>query len=370
MIIYADDTTFSKERNHGEEFIGVGCLLLGDDISQVIIDTAMNNLRNDPDIHEAKNKIRDNRTLQNGYFHAADDSPNAHSWLCTAINQDLCGNFQYSYSSLLQTTRDGAWKDCLEYIAIMATQSVDPVQLFIERRSAVEPRIIRSVFEETCHQLDLGTVQYYAIPRFYPQLEITVVDKNCPGIQIVDFLLWAKNRTHFAKSDMTWEGRLNFTSKSAMGLSGGMLAQGNMVFKHGCRENHLNLYPKEIFPLPDISGDVHCNRLFVILVSEVLTFLFQNADSKLNHIQKRYSVLKDNIEKNHACLTSVEIEGIASCFLCLFDMRPVYCGLGPADQTKFQRLIQARRFAARIIGKTLIVAPKSFGVDLTKYQSI
>ncbi len=80
--VYSDESTFSDPRL----CIGVGMLLSDSDISAALITNAMNALREDPDRFEGRSKTIDDRTIERGYFHASEDSKNAHSHLCNQIN--------------------------------------------------------------------------------------------------------------------------------------------------------------------------------------------------------------------------------------------------------------------------------------------
>ncbi|PIP78294.1 MAG: hypothetical protein COW84_12120, partial [Gammaproteobacteria bacterium CG22_combo_CG10-13_8_21_14_all_40_8] len=191
----------------------------------------------------------------NGYFHACDDSQNAHSHFCTSIRENLIANFQYTYSKNDPESRDKAWKQCLYYLAVMTTQAKDEVNLFIEQRANVSKESISEVFDYVFKGLDWGCYDLYAIPKFYPKINLEIVSKESAGVQIVDFVTWAKNRSHFSKPDTKWEKRLGFSSKSTAGKLGEDIYQGDIIFRGGIRENHMEVYPKESFPLGEFGGN-------------------------------------------------------------------------------------------------------------------
>src|SRR4051812_26671280 len=60
----------------------LGALITAFPIEQKLIAEALDKLRADPD---AAGNVHDIATLSRGYFHASDDSKNAHSWICQAI---------------------------------------------------------------------------------------------------------------------------------------------------------------------------------------------------------------------------------------------------------------------------------------------
>ena len=65
-------------------------------ITKAVVDAALHNLQADPDRHKPRHKEKDDRTLQRGYFHASDDSQNAHGHLCRSIVKHVAGTFFYS----------------------------------------------------------------------------------------------------------------------------------------------------------------------------------------------------------------------------------------------------------------------------------
>ncbi len=100
--IYIDETVFDlpiKEEKH--KCFGVGALLTEKKIAKNIIDDALNklkqNLRSEKDKMEKIVKKMDMNTLSKGYFHAANDSKNSHSCLCSSIRKYVSGNIKVSY---------------------------------------------------------------------------------------------------------------------------------------------------------------------------------------------------------------------------------------------------------------------------------
>jgi hypothetical protein len=90
MHLYLDETTFGTSG----EFLGYASFLTEKPIEIGLIETALTNLESDPARHLDQFKDQDSRTLERRYFHAADDSQNAHSHLCKAINEQVKGEFE------------------------------------------------------------------------------------------------------------------------------------------------------------------------------------------------------------------------------------------------------------------------------------
>lgn len=87
--------SFFLDETENNNYIGYG-LIIAENNYKAIINEALNNLKNDPVINTSKFKKKDERTLQRNYFHASEDSDNAHSHFSNSINKYLKGDFYYS----------------------------------------------------------------------------------------------------------------------------------------------------------------------------------------------------------------------------------------------------------------------------------
>ena len=77
-----------------ENYVGYGALFVTDgNLAKQVVDKALIDLINDPDRNAKQCKELDDRTISRQFFHACDDSKNAHSHICTAINTSLKGEF-------------------------------------------------------------------------------------------------------------------------------------------------------------------------------------------------------------------------------------------------------------------------------------
>jgi len=83
LNIYLDETV-SNDRTH----IGYGALMTRLPIPNEIIAKSLLELQSDKDIND-----NDQNTIQKAFFHASDDSPNAHSYLCSNIRDNMRGSF-------------------------------------------------------------------------------------------------------------------------------------------------------------------------------------------------------------------------------------------------------------------------------------
>lgn len=86
--VYLDESEFDSEQKKG-----YGALACEEPISDTVIDRAITELRGDLDRRDPRCKKLDYRTLERHWFHAADDSKNGHSHICTEISQSVSGVF-------------------------------------------------------------------------------------------------------------------------------------------------------------------------------------------------------------------------------------------------------------------------------------
>jgi hypothetical protein len=97
LWIYADETNFERKAATGHQTAGYGVLLTTSPISHTVVREALASLAADPDRYKPLHKRQDDATLTNQYFHAADDSQNAHSHLCDSIRKHVSGRFTYLF---------------------------------------------------------------------------------------------------------------------------------------------------------------------------------------------------------------------------------------------------------------------------------
>ncbi|MBC7408803.1 MAG: hypothetical protein H7339_10480 [Arcicella sp.] len=89
FYVYADEATFNRG---SEEFLGTGIFISETQVNQEVVVHALKLLADDTDF----DKKMDDRTINHGYFHASEDSKNAHSHFCRSIVERGNGNFIYS----------------------------------------------------------------------------------------------------------------------------------------------------------------------------------------------------------------------------------------------------------------------------------
>lgn len=351
MIIYCDDTVFYENGSYGPEKVGIGCLLLKEDNSNQIIQEGLDNLRNDTEINK-----QDRRTLAKNYFHASDDSDNAHSHLCNAINKHLSGEFHYVYDQRSGKKISKLINKCLSYLAIMAASVSTPIQIYIERSSFISEEKIIAIIKETFTHIEMGAYQYYAIPYYFPKISIEIVDKKNHGVQITDFLLWANNRARFVIPKNKWLSRIKSILKTEATLERSKWLQADMVFKKPIqRYGNKNCYPKKIFPITAFQGKQHIEELFQIILTKVTSILnSKTLPSKITHLINIKNSLWKSLYRANFMLHNDLTREILSFYLKIFDTLPIYSSYDKESTLIMQKLIQTKRLAGLALNKKLI----------------
>lgn len=316
--LYLDESVFSEPHS----YIGYGALLTEKKIDNKIIDKALKNLENDEDRFEEVNRKKDDRTLKREYFHAADDSKNAHSHLCKQINDNIQAEFS---SNFIFEEEVGDKKDTYNLMSKLSCigifRSLEPVKIIFEARDDLTIDSVNRWYKklETEVLKDIYTKPF--IPTSFPKVEFEISNKNNTGLQIVDFLLWVINRKINGKPK--WFHRLNSVFITEMKPNQNGRNWGSCDFK---LNNFINgfgkCYYKE-FDFSKIQDDNINNNLlvyFYIYAEKVIDFYSKNElPERLKHLKTKIINLADNImlEDNK------RIEKISTLYLKLFDSVPL-----------------------------------------------
>lgn len=211
MFVYLDETEFGEGR-----FSGYACLITPIRIEQAVVDEALENLRNDPDRLDSVQTPMDDRTLQRSFFHAADDSKNAHSHLCKAIYKHVKGDFR---SHVFHTTKHSFSSkedlyDLASKLAVVGlfSRTTELTFVFEQRGGLNVGALLTRWWPDLWFDLARNAYVSPFIVKYYPKVSFEVSDKLEPGLQVVDFMLWAAQKARMdARSQ--WYDRLPGWSK-------------------------------------------------------------------------------------------------------------------------------------------------------------
>ncbi len=178
----------------------LGALITEKPIDQNLIGGALSRLGADPD---ACGNSHDQATLARGYFHASEDSKNAHSWICRAIvDGPLVASFsatQWFFGREDSAEFEGVGLHRLTALvsASMAFQDdFDCVHVFIANRDGSFAQRDLDEWPAYCKRTQLeGVVHNPAIPARFPVVDAALVEAAHPGVQVCDFVLWAAQRS-------------------------------------------------------------------------------------------------------------------------------------------------------------------------------
>lgn len=348
MFIVCDDT-FIHRTETSPERAGIGCLLMDEDSCERIVAEALGNLEADSDLNKY-----DRRLLQRGYFHASEDSKNAHSWLCRSIHDHLDGEFNYIFLDTTDEDPKKVLNGTLQYLGIMIASSREPVKVQIERNSSLSEAKIQDVLSYVSRAIAEGAYNNYAIPSYFPKVELEIVDKRNTGIQVVDFILWAYNRSKQNPPNPVWLSRLGAGPKIDIQIAESKVLQGGMYFKKPIRTGFTRKYPQEIFPLAEFEDADHVVALFQEILQTLVPFINGGLPAHLSHIDFFRRELIEALQRSDFLLDSKITEQIASLYLRLFDMHPLFSESDKTDVQKMRRLLQTKRLAGLILDSRLI----------------
>ncbi|MDI3286160.1 hypothetical protein [Polyangium sp. 15x6] len=178
----------------------LGALITEQPIEQGLIDGALGQLKADPD---SVGNTQDEATLGRGYFHASEDSKNAHSWICRAI-VDAPVHAKFSATRWFFDRHDSNEYDGAKLHRLTALLSVmtalqddfETIHVFVASREGSFEQTHMVQWPDYCLKMQLGAlVDMPILPTRFPRIDAQLVSPNHPGIQACDFILWAVQRS-------------------------------------------------------------------------------------------------------------------------------------------------------------------------------
>jgi len=330
-FVCLDETTFG---NNGQ-YSGYGCLITDHRIGREVIDEALKRLNEDPDRNEDAFRNQDSRTLDRGYFHAADDSKNAHSHLCVVINEHVIGSFSSHFFNM----RKEAFRDISEAyslasrLAILNVFSETPEVTFVfEERNDLTSNSIRAWWAALWEDLLRSS---YSIPyrtNFFPRLNFEIKGKTEPGLQIVDFLLWAAARKTLGKQ-CPWIDRIRPSVRIETKPSDNSWGGQSIDIKFKAKRNVSHYCIADYRPDDPKLGSQEMLWQYLIHAQKAINVVYNNGPtSNIDHFWEDIDYLYQNRinDRSHDF-----IEKLATCFLRLFDNYPLITAKTSPDDKAF-----------------------------------
>jgi len=319
FYVYVDESTFGKS----SKYSGCACFITKERIPTDVIEEALINLEQDSDRHKEKFKKQDERTLARRYFHASDDSQNAHSHLCNSINKNVKGEFHSHFFNI----QKNAFKNCSEAYDIASKLSIlnvfsktREVVFIFEKRNGISQSYLRLWWDSLWEDLFKGAFTHPYVKIYYPAFKFEIKSKkeSEPGLQVVDFLFWASSRQVLYKN-CPWLGRIkswlrtDFKSENKT-LGGHSLILGIL----GLTENEKSYYGISDYRYNDpYLNSVEYLIYYIVSTQKVINTVARNGNvDGVSHFWDEIEFL----EANKTVISNAShIEKMAVCFLKLFD---------------------------------------------------
>ncbi|MCB0540094.1 MAG: DUF3800 domain-containing protein [Bacteroidetes bacterium] len=363
LFIYSDETVFDFCDQRGKfEAVGSGTLVTTKPISKHLISSALVELGKDPDIEDVKTKKQDYRTLKDKFFHASVDSKNAHSHLCRSIVKNVQGNFSYCvYNKInnLILTENSRLEKIIKFTTSFSAiqifnegQKVEKVNWFIEGRSELTQSAMSKWIEKWFRMYeDLFSFHLTAIPQYYPKLELFIEDKNNPGLQVLDFILWATNRKYGCIKNSTWFDRLKLTLENEDFENSNLIHFGNFYLSKKVKFNNTKPYPVDARFLGGITSFAAIFHLYRFIELKLKKIAFEGLPSHCSHFNENLQKITNRTNDMRIDLTEEDLLKQASLFIRLFDTLPIYKGF-PVNEYidwNWANLLFAKKLAGFII---------------------
>jgi hypothetical protein len=353
LFAYADETTIACDLGDGmRDFSGVGVLVCGAPVEASVIQQSMTALEGDPDREVSERRALDERTLGRQFFHASEDSANAHSHLCRAVREEVAGVFFYcvfdrTRFSLRFRDRPVGWvqNGAFEVTSDLTLGASRPIHFTIEGRDG-QGDLGRKWLRGFLDARDRGVYNVPAIPVPYPPIEVKTSGKSCPGLQVTDFLLWSINRRIVDPGD-PWAERAGLQTNFHSHEESGRQVFAKYSLGPRFLDLPINQYPNEVLPVPEWTGHDRVRDSFIVMNHVVEETSTQVLD-KAPHLESCVRECFPGRGRRHLLDPVQAVRAVARAYLRLFDTLPVYAGLSPEDVDTWHRLLGARRIASLV----------------------
>lgn len=209
--VYIDESQApSAEGCERDQPFWVGALSVEYPIVASLIDGAFTCLANDPD---AANNQSDIRTLERGYFHASEDSPNAHSHICRAIVAARMNVQLRAFLWYFDREGGSSRKDSdLHRLGVLGSslstidKNYDVVHLVVAKRGGSFEQRHADQWQAYCEYTLVEEAIEHGVPPITCLPTLELAEPSVPGIQVCDFVLWAAQR--HLRGNSTWLQRL------------------------------------------------------------------------------------------------------------------------------------------------------------------
>lgn len=346
--IYSDESTFSEPR----ACIGVGMLISDSNSFETLIITAMKNLINDEDRFKEPAKSLDDRTIERGFFHASEDSKNAHSHLCTQINtisnaEFVCDFFDKSKLPKHEQYDGYLYRRATILSSVNATYTTDELKFYFENREDVTIDSLRGLYHELEENSLLGIYDLPFIPHFFPKVDFEIVDKTNAGMQCGDFILWTVNR--FVNGDRVWFERITSPMKTGFSSESGSWGGQHVKLGTGLRDPVVYYTVTDLPIDPDraINRNLYIN--FYLRAAKIIEYYLNNPSPHIAHLLDE---IKEAVISKKNLGDYEYFDKLSSSYLKLFDMAPVINQSTSNSDKTF--LLLSKKYVSLLMRKDLL----------------
>ena len=189
--------------NIDERYFLLGMVFAEKPFETEFIESALESLKSDSDVKTSDEEIRDKALLERGWFHASEDSKHAHSYFCVGLNaikepyeyKVIYWDKEYKGAEDLKTEADVHRHLIQQVLTEFASHEKFRLHVNIAHRSSFSTNHINKFKKEHIDsQLYSASKTPFITSSVINDIRVSVVDGSDPGIQLVDFILWAYKR--------------------------------------------------------------------------------------------------------------------------------------------------------------------------------
>jgi hypothetical protein len=349
IYAYADETIFTINTETNEVALGCGILISKIEITENLINEAMTNLANDAEFDTRNDK----RTIEYKYFHSSEDSKNGHSHFCKAINKHVKGIFDYTFVDNIKQIdikksdfSEKIFNRCLSSSTLELFQSTDEVFLTIEKRDTISEHTISKWKDQLYKSYEGSTYNNPTYKTYYPKLNIILKGKTEPGLQVVDFLMWAANRTKTFIPNLIWHSRLQYKTWYSY----------EDVGNQNRAKYHLNTIPNDVGCFEDYPFKFNKYEEWeqflnaYVLIERFLVNIDKSDFKEINfHLFQEFNEISTILKNIDYYLTNDDFKKIGSIYLRLFDTLPIYSHIQDNDKDPWTLLLNSKYLASMLV---------------------
>jgi hypothetical protein len=232
--------------------------------------------------------------------------------------------------------------------AMKALDTTRHVHVVFEQRGSLSTAHMEAAFAELNSTRLAGLYDHPYIPTYFPSCSFEVVDKENPGVQCADFLLWATNRQMNGRSD--WLNRISSRFRTETADANGYWRGADVDIGCGLIEEDV-FYDYTDLPV-DMDASIDREDLGRFWLQAEHTAQFY----KVHGLPEIYQHIQDALDlatagtMDESC--GSHLEHLVRFFLMIFDMIPlIQESTGEADR---RLLLLARRYLSLVLRRDLI----------------